>query len=92
MLTAKDIYVGNTIKYGTGTEWVITDVFFADQSGFRVAIRSEISLVPIYVGFYRDWSVANPNTITVGSLDYRSNDELDDKDKEIIKEYLNGCH
>lgn len=92
MLTRDDIYVGNIIEYATLSRWVITEVFRVDHSGFRVAIRGVVSHVPSYVGFYRDWSVVNNNRITVSSLDYQSNDELDDKDKEIIKEYLNGCH
>lgn len=94
MLTAKDIYVGSVIQFKSGKIVRITQVhailsrqFNADMLCVETG-RHHTN----HSGLFFNWSVVNNNRITVSSLDYQSNDKLDDKDKEIIKEYLNGHH
>lgn len=93
MLRPEDVFVGNTIEFTTGTKWIITEVFLRGDVNFTVALDG-INHPPVrrYCGSYESWKLVTPSIITVSSLDYQSNDELDDKDKEIIKEYLDGCH
>lgn len=94
MLTAKDIRVGNFIEHPASSDvYEIVHVYgFRHDSMFCVDMRSRVDGCKFthYEGFCFGWSVVNTNTITVSSLDYTNSTELDDQDKEIIKEYLNA--
>lgn len=95
MITSDDIYVGNIIEFVPGgTLWQIELVHSVLDNGFRVALTgvdTELS-VPNYSGDFVHWGRSGKHFIKVNSLDYVDSEQLDDEDKQIIKEYLDGHH
>ena len=95
MITSDDIYVGNIIEFiPSGTIWQIELVHSVLAPGFCVAltlIDRELR-VPNYHGNFEHWERSGNSCIKVNSLDYMDSEQLDDEDKQIIKEYLDGHH
>lgn len=92
MLTAKDIYVGVVIRYLSGVEYKITCIHGITNRWAAADIQSVKGgdCITNANVIFCNWSVVNNNRITVDSLDYINSPELDDQDKEIIKECLNA--
>lgn len=95
MLTRDDIYVGNIIEFiPGGTRWQIERVHSVPGAGFKVALTGVDTghSVPSYSGSFAHWRSSGKHRIKVNSLDYVDSEQLDDEDKQIIKEYLDGHH
>lgn len=91
--------VGDKLLYkswgGSAQEWVVLELSRAYYRLINTIDASGcICNVPMRLGqtfVERDFELkqaANPNHITVSSLDYIDSTELTDEDKEIIKEHL----
>lgn len=81
--------VGDTLTHArSGQQFVVKHVLYERERYSRVVVTCSVDgSERIGSVYHANFTVtpANPNLVTVSSLDYMTNEELDDDDKEIIR-------